>query len=409
MSPRVRRRDVIRGIGAAGVMGLAGCNGGGGETIQLGVLMGVTGGLEQLGPPIRAAAEAPAAQISDGDTDFDVETRFEDTQTDPDEGIRGGEALVDAGYPMFVGALASDVSLPVAESVAIPNEVIQVSPASTAVPYSDLEGDWTFRTTASDEFQGRVLARIASERLEAATAGVLVRDDPYGRGLGQQFVDVFEGEYGGTITGGGEVVTVDPDASSFVPQLETALADDPDTLFVVAFSEEGVQIFRDFYGEFDRGDMPVLVPDGLQDPELPGNVGESFDNVTGTGPGVEDELANGLETFRGLVDNPDGVFVREGYDAAAVLCLARVAAGESDSAAIRDGIRDVANEGGETVTAENLVEGVEMAAEGTAVNYQGLSGPVEIDDNGDVQTASYNYFEFTDDGLNILDTIVVEG
>lgn len=399
-------------MGAAGVFGLAGCLDGGdsgdGFEIQLGLLMGVTGGLEELGPPIRDAAQFAAGQINDGDTDFSVDTQFEDTQTDPDEGIRGAESLVDAGYPMFVGALASDVSLPVAESVSIPDQVVQLSPATTAVEYSELDGDWTFRTTASDAFQGQVLAEIASERLEAESAGVLVRDDPYGRGLGQQFADTFQSEYGGTITGDEDVVTVDPSASSFTPQLESALAGDPDTLFIVAFSEEGVGIFTDYFEEFDRPDMPILVPDGLQDPDLPGNVGFSFENVTGTGPGVEDELASGLETFREGVENPDGVFTREAYDGAAVLSLAAAAAGENDPAAIRDNVRSVANGEGETVTADNLVEGVEMAAGGEAVNFQGLSGPVEFDDNGDVGTASYNYFGFADGEIEVLDTIVVE-
>lgn len=400
------RRDVLKGMGAAGTVALAGCLGDDAD-INLGLLMGVTGGLEELGPPIRDAAEVVPEQINNGDTDLEVDTQFEDTETNPDEGVRGAEALVDAGYPMFVGALASDVSLPVADAVSTQDEVIQMSPASTAVDYTDIEGDWTFRTTASDAFQGGLLAEIANDRLEADSAGVLVRDDAYGRGLGQQFADTFRDEFDGTITGDQDLVTVDPDDDSFSSEIDQALTDDPDTLFIVAFTDEGVQIFRDLF-EGPDPDIPILVPDGLQDASLPGNVGHDFANVTGTGPGVEDELAQGLDFFRDQVDNPDGVFVREAYDAAAVLCLAQAAADSDDAAEIRDEIRNVANPNGETVTPDTLVDGINAVADGDDVTYEGLSGPVEFDDNGDVGTASYNYFEFGDGELNILDTFVIQ-
>ena len=86
-----RRRDFVKTIGAAGLIGLAGCgsdgdgtdtedggndneNGNGegtpaGRTIDLGILMGVTGGLEELGPPIRDTAQLVPRQINDADTD----------------------------------------------------------------------------------------------------------------------------------------------------------------------------------------------------------------------------------------------------------------------------------------------------------------------------------------------------
>lgn len=411
MVDKTRRRDVLKAMGAAGTVAVAGCLGGSDEeTIQLGLLMGVTGQLEQLGPPIRDGAQAAATQIDEGDNSWSVDTQFEDTETNSQTGIEGAQALVDAGYPMFVGALASDVSLPVARDVTLEEGVVQMSPASTAVEYSTLDSDidqtLTWRTTPSDAFQGPVAAQIARNRIEANSVSTLARDDPYGRGLSEAFVNAFE-ENGGTVE---EELLIDPSNSSFTSQLETALAPNPDMLYIVAFPEEGQNIFRDFYQEFNQPDLPILVPDGLQDGALPVDSGqdvETFSNVTGTGPGISDDIASGLETYQGRVDQ-DFVFVREAYDAAAILSLAYAAAGSDDPGDIQAEIRNVTNpDGGDEVTADNLAEGVERVSNGDAVTYSGVSRPIEFDENGDVATPVYEYFGWgtNDEGEPVVETI----
>lgn len=427
MTPDIDRRKLLTTVGAATALGIAGCLGDDDdddddddgvddtddmddgdddpapdlEAFDLGLLMGVTGGLEELGPPIRESSEAAVTQINDADVGFDVNTLFEDTATDPDDGVLGAEALRDAGVPMFVGALASDVSLPVAESVSIPNQVVQMSPASTAPAYTDLEGDWTFRTAASDAIQGVIVANLARDE-GADTAAWIGRDDPYGRGLGGVFAESFE-DLGGEITA---EIPIDPAEDRFVSQLEDALADDPDVLFVVAFTEEATPLFSDFFGNFDPAEYTVIVPDGLRSEALPGDVGEDFSDFLGTQPTSDPDLESGVDAFSEIVDNPDGAFVRQAYDAAAVLCLARAAAGEDNSEAIRDQIREVANPGGETVTAENLPEGMEMAAAGEEVEYLGVSGPIEFDENGDVVDAAIEVWSWTPEGE--IETISVE-
>ncbi|MFC6721093.1 ABC transporter substrate-binding protein [Halobacteriaceae archaeon SHR40] len=435
MVDQSRRRDLLKAIGAGGTIALAGCladdegddgNGGGdgdgggdgnetgddgggdggiGRTINLGLLMGVTGGLEELGPPIRDAAQLVPGQFDDADTELEIQTQFEDTETDPTVGVSGAEALDDAGYPMFVGALASAVSLEVAESVSIPRGIVQNSPASTAPGYSDLEADFTFRTAVPDSFQGEVLAQIAAERLEAGSAATLAQDDAYGQGLSSTFADSFENQYDGEITGS----EIFPEGqTSYTAQLENVLADDPDTLLIVAFPEDGERIFSDFYTNFDRPDMDILVSDGLQDSGLPDAVGFDMTNVTGTAPIGS---GPGVDTFNQLYqdaydEDPSGEpFVRQSYDAAATLVLANAAAGENDGEAVRDEVRNVTSSGGEEVLPENLVEGAEMAAEGEEIQYRGVSGEITYDENGDQSNVSYEYFGFTEDGLEEIETI----
>jgi ABC-type branched-subunit amino acid transport system substrate-binding protein len=453
MARRYDRRDVIRGIGAAGVVGLAGCtggdggddgdgdggdggdggggdggdgggnggdggdggyggdgggNGGGGgpRTIRMGLLMGVTGGLEQLGPPIRDAAQLVPKQVSNADTDYSIDTQFEDTGTSPSQGVSGAEALVSAGYPMICGALSSEVTIQTAKNVSIPNGITQCSPASTSPRITTLEdNDYVFRTPPTDALQGQVVARIAAERLGHSTASVLYLNNAYGNGLAQGFADAFENEYGGTITA---QVSFAKGQSSYTSKLQSALQGDPGTMLVVGYPDSGVQIFRDFYSDFNRNDMDVLVSDGLQDGNLPSDVGYDMTNVKGTAP---TGAGPGLEFFQQRYEEEYGEsaegqpFIKQAYDAAAVLVLANAAAGENDGAAVRDQMREVTVGGGTEVTPSNLVEGVEMAGSGENIQYKGVSGPVQFDENGDLASASYAYFEFTGDGLEVTETI----
>ncbi len=452
MTRKPRRRDVIRGVGLAGLAGLAGCSGDGGSgdggdggsgdgdsgatdtetstdmgdggseatetdtatesmgrTIRLGLLMGVTGALEELGPPIRDAASLVPQQVNEADTAFEVDAQFEDTATSPSQGVSAAEALLNAGYPMICGALSSEVTLQVAQSVAAPNQVPQVSPASTSPRLTSLEdGDYLFRTAAPDTIQGRVLARIAAERLEASSASVLALNNAYGNGLSQGFANAFESEHDGTVTA---QVSFSTGQSSYSSRLQSALDGSPDTMLIVGYPGDGVQIFRDFYSGFDMGDMPILVSDGLQDQGLPGNVGQDMTNVSGTAPIGE---GPGLDFFnQAYQDAYDASaegqpFVRQSYDAAAALVLANAAAGENDGTAVRDSLRAVTGEGGTEITPSNLVEGIEMAAAGEEINYQGVSGSVAFDENGDPGGVSYEYFRFTGDGVEVVETVTPE-
>lgn len=366
---------------------------GDGLEIEMGILMAETGGLEELGPPIRDGAELVARQVNQADGQVAVDTRFEDTGTDATQGIGGAEALVDAGYPMICGALASEVSLAVAESVAVPTQVPMNSPSSTAPAYTNLEGDFTFRTAVPDSFQGKVMADIGRNRMGADTAATLVQDDAYGRQLSTAFIESFAAA-GGTVT---DEVIFERGLSSYDSQLATALYGDPDLLVVVAFPPDGVQIFQDYYARFYRGDMSILVSDALRDENIPDHVDYEMTNVTGTYPLQE---GPGLDFFRELyqetygVDPTEEIFVQHAYDAAATLVLAQAAAGESDGTAIRDQIRPVTEPGGTEIRPANLVEGVELAATGEEIEYRGASGEIQYDDQGDQTAVAYEYFGF---------------
>jgi len=414
MRQRIPRRDMLKGIGVAGIAGFAGCtdggNGGGddgdGRELKLGILMGVTGQLANLGPSIRDAALLAAAQVNDADTGFSVDSQFEDTATDPNQGISGGEALVNSGYPMICGALSSTVSIQVANNVSVPNEVVQCSPASTSPAISDLDdNDFMWRTPPTDALQGQVIAQVGMERHDASTAATLFLNNDYGQLLAESFENAFE-DQDGSIT---DSVSFEPSQSSYTSRINTAMSGDPDVLVIVGYPESGVQIFRDYYADYSNDDATIIVPDGLKDDGLPGDVGNDMSNVEGTaplaaGPGVDFFT----QEYENTYDGSPGVFTGQSYDAAAVLLLANAAAGDNSGAAIRDEMQNVANPGGTEVTPEGLVDGIEMAAAGEEIQYSGASSVVDFNENGDIKAATYEIFGFTQDGTERINKIQFE-
>jgi ABC-type branched-subunit amino acid transport system substrate-binding protein len=121
-------------------------------------------------------------------------------------------------------------------------------------------------------------------------------------------------------------------------------------------------------------------------------------NVTGTAPaagGPSQEAFN--ELFQEEYDASPGVFTAQSYDSVAIQLLANAAAGENDGTAIRDQMRNVANPGGMEVTPDNLIAGIEAAANGEDVNYQGASSVTNFNEAGDPASAAYNIWEFNAD------------
>lgn len=417
MRQSINRRTVLSGIGAAGLAALAGCLEGDDDEedlglpdlpdepdeideLRIGVLAPVTGDLGDLGGPIADAGELPGEQLA-GEIDWDIDIRVEDTETLTDVGVDRAQALADAGYPSVTGAAASDVTLPVSQDIYVEEEIVGISPASTAPEITEVDGRYMLRTTPSDALQGVAAAEVAFQDEGAETAATFHLNDAYGEGLSTEFAAAFEDE-------GGEILTeeaFEPEQPSYDSELEVVLEEEPDLLYVVAFPDSGEQIFRDFYESFDL-DIPVMVPDGLQENDLPANVDNPMENVLGTAPSP---TGPGLETFIDLYNDEfgrdPGVFNAEAYDATILHMLAQVRAGSHEGPEVAAGVREVANPGGEVVGPDNLDEAFEMAANGDEIEYQGASSEIEFDENGDLATATFDIFEFSADGYTVTDSI----
>jgi ABC-type branched-subunit amino acid transport system substrate-binding protein len=449
MSRDIDRRDFVRALTVAGVAGVAGCTtstggGDGGDTdtatstptstptessggdgemtetttaasmsrdspIQYGVLLPLTGDLGSVGKPMRDAAVLPATQLNGMDMGVTIEENVQDTQTSPSAGISAANSLVNAGVPGVCGPASSGVNIQVTRQVFIPSEVVGCSPSSTSPAVTGLDDDdFVFRTAPSDALQGQVMAQVADGELGVGTAVTMYVNNDYGSALSESFASSFESA-GGAVQ---KQIAFEKQQPSYTSKLQEALSDDPDLLVVIGYPASGVQLFKDYYADFEGGEQ-VLVTDGLQDPQMQSQIGNPMENVTGTAPNPSGPSADAFASlYEDEYGRAPGIFNAHSYDASAVLILANARAGENSGPAVREQMRAVANPaGGMEVTADNLAEGVEAAMAGEDVHYAGASSPVDFDDNGDMKTVTYSVWEFapdTDTGVEVIDTVQFE-
>lgn len=173
--------------------------------------------------------------------------------------------------------------------------------------------------------------------------------------------------------------------------------DGPDGLVVIGYPESGIQLFRDYYSQSD-GQEEILVPDGLRDGSMPGQVGNDMENVTGTAPAAGGPNQEAFASmFESEYSSAPSVFTAQSYDSVALLLLANAAAGENSGSALRDQMRRIANPGGTEIGPENFIEGMEAAANGEDINYQGASSATNFNEDGDPASAAYSIWEFAPD------------
>lgn len=364
---------------------------GSGVALKIGVLVPLTGARSTFGPDYENAARLAAKCLNNagGVNGGPVEIVTGDTGTVPEQGASEADILVTVeGVIAIIGAAASDVSLDVAESVTIPNGILQISPASTSSALSDIDDDdFLFRMSISDAAQGVVLANLLFEDLGYRSVCDLYVDDAYGQGLSDQYVESFT-SLGGTVTA--SVPHDDTQAVSYGLQLEECVEDEPEVL--VAISHPVGQAAVYLAEALERGliDQFVFVDETKADVIFEEIGWDTFDGMRGTALGtLTTDSGRAYDRayeaeYGDLYQTP---FVREAYDAIVLTALAAAAAAtNTDSVAIRDALRDVANAPGTIYGsgADDVGGALTAAAAGEDIDYQGASGSVDFDDKGDI-------------------------
>ncbi len=359
--------------------------------LKIGQLNTFTGDLSYFGVEHRKASALAVDHINlaGGVLGSAVTIVARDTQTNPLVGVDAARALVDIDkVAAIVGALSSGVSIAVTESVTAPNNILQISAASTSPAITGLaDNDFLFRTTVSDAAQGVVLARLALE-LGYNTASALYINNAYGEGLAEQFKTTFEKE-GGTVQ---ELVPHEGVQPTYASELTKATAGSPDVLVVVSYPISAETYLRE---AMEGGYISTfLFVDGTKSAAMNETVGwDKLEGTYGTAPGVE-VTAEG-QAFREdyvsafAVELPPEPYIDTTYDAVVLIALAAEKAGTTtDSAAIRDALRDIANPPGEIVGpgVDSIKRALYLIQEGKDINYEGAGGSQDFDANGDVFT-----------------------
>lgn len=362
------------------------------ETIKIGVMLPFTGPLSEFGGNFQNAADLAAKHLADAGVP--VELVYADTQTSAIPAVEAARKLVDVDQVFAViGAAASGVTIPIAQSVTIPKQIPQVSYASTSPLISLLPDDqgknFLYRTCPSDALQGVVLGRLAAEQ-GYKTASVIFVNNPYGQGLTDVFKASFEQQ------GGKVLVTVPHDeaaAPTYVAELRKAAEGNPDVLVAISYPGHATIYLREaFEGNFFS---KFLFVDGTKSEEIIAAVGAaSLEGMLGTAPGSEkgpslDAFITSYEAEFGEV--PPLPFMENVYDAVMVAALAGLRAqlaGDLTPLTLRNELSVVAGPPGEVVIpgAEGIKRAVDLLKNGQDINFEGAAGAIDFDASGDVVT-----------------------
>ena len=380
------------------------------DTIKIGSLMSLTGALAPFGPPIDYGAKLAAAQINGAGGIFGrmVEIVTRDSGTTPAVGRDAATKLIEIDkVPAIVGALSSGVTV-ASSSVSIASGVVQISPASTSPQLSDLQdSDYVFRTCPSDALQGIVQGKVAANQ-GYKTASVLFVNNAYGKGLAETFKAAYEAK-GGKVVG---MVPYEEGKPSYRGEVEAATKGKPDVLNLIGYPVDGNKMLVEAVEIGYEGEY--IFPDGMKGDAVSGGPAKDYINGSlGTAPGALEVaevvlFETDYKVFlkqQGLSDKEisDAVtvpFRSQAYDAAALICLAIAQTGQQffqmspkdQGKAIRDNLRKVGNAPGTHIKYNQFAKALDLLQKKSRVNYQGVSGPITLDKNGDVKEAAIEIF-----------------
>lgn len=388
---------------------------GDGSGLKLGALVPTTGDLSSIGQNMPVAVKLAVDTINacDGVNGSPVTLISEDSQTDPSAGITAMTKLAEVDRVAgVVGAFASSVS-GAAVDVAVRNNIMLVSPGSTSPVFTEraangeFNGYWA-RTAPPDTYQAQALAALANQKGFENVSTVVINND-YGVGFEQEFVNAFE-TGGGTVSTKGSPVRYDPKAPTLDTEAKAAFGSKPDAVAAVLYAETGSVLLKSAFEQGLSDGVTVLLTDGVYSEDFVRQVGKTGDGKSiisgalGTVPGADGQaLENFTSVWKEATNKEVTAFVPHSWDAAVLMMLAAEAADANTGEAIKDNIRNVANAPGTEVT--DPCEAMELLRNGEEINYQGASGNVDIDENGDV-IGSYDVWQVGDDGsLEVIDSV----
>ncbi|WP_207454199.1 ABC transporter substrate-binding protein [Herbiconiux sp. SYSU D00978] len=354
---------------------------------SVGTILPQTGSLEFLGPPEFAGVDLAIADIeAAGDAfPFSVENNDRDSgDTTTDTATLSAEELIGLNTDVIVGAASSGVSFTFIDAVTGAG-IVQISPANTSPDFSEYDDDgYYWRTAPSDVLQGRVLGNLITGD-GFANVGIIYLNDPYGIGLTENATEAIEAA-GGAVTA---AVTFNENETQFAGIVDEVLASGAEAIAVIAFDQTASIIPELVNTQGFPGNAVYFVD---------GNLSNSYEFEPGTLEGAKGTLPGNFASAefqsRLLEIDPsltDFSYSAESYDAVILSALAAVQADDDSPKAIRDNLESVSKDGTKCETFQACLD---LLANGEDIDYDGPSGPITFDENGDPTEAYIGIYQY---------------
>jgi len=314
-----------------------------------------------------AIEDANAKGIKIGGDTVKFELVSEDDQADPRTATTVAQRLADSGVKGVVGHVTSGASIPASriyEQAGIP----VITPSSTSPKLTQQGYKMTFRVIANDLQQGNALGKYAVDQLKAKKIAVIDDRSAYGQGLADAFANAVKAAGGQVV---GREFTTDK-ATDFMAILTKVKATTPDAVFYGGMDAQAGPMARQMKqlgmtAKFLTGDggctgeMIKMAGDALSATSFCTQAGIPLDKMPG-GTAFRTQ-------FKQRYGNDIHVYAPYAYDAMMSVI--------------------------EAMKTANSVEPAKYQPSLKALNYQGVTGPVAFDQNGDIKGGAITVYNFS--------------
>ena len=304
---------------------------------------------------------------------------------------------------VVIGAAASGVTRSIINKIT-GAKVVQISMSNTAPDLSTWkDGGYYFRTAPSDLLQGRILGNQILQDGRKNVA-IVYADNSYGNGL--------KGVTSGILTKGGATVTsyaFTENETNFASIVDKVVAAKPDAVALISY-DEAKKAIPAFQAKGSDGSKFYLVDGNLSDYSkesfasyLNGSKGTLPGKATAESFKAKMNASYKKYTGKSLTDYSYGA---ETYDAVILAAIAAQAAGKATGEAIKGQLTAVSLAGSGKTTVTSFAAALKAIKAGKKVNYDGFSGPVEFDSNGDPTGAFIGIYKYDATGkYNLVRTV----
>jgi branched-chain amino acid transport system substrate-binding protein len=313
----------------------------------------------------------------------EVEFNHQDDGCSAEGGTAAARALLSAeNIAAVIGTSCSSAGIPAAEILSAEG-IMLVSPSNTAPSLTNPEQHQPFyaRTAHNDSIQGAAMAQFVCEVLGLETAATIDDGSPYADQLAAVFAQAFPTQCGGTITAEEAITVGDTDFSGVLGNIA---ADSPQFLYFPIFVAEGALIAQQAKQTAGLEDTQLAGADGILTPDWLAAAGPAAEGAVLSGPDLdfagdfyEDEFLPAYTEVSGE-DAPISVFHAHAFDAYNMLA---------------DAIEEVSfDEDGTTYIPRTALRDAFFATS----DYEGITGTLTCDENGDCADAKISVSEVQD-------------
>ena len=351
-----------------------------GDPIRIAYMLVVSGPNESLGVDSKRGIEIAIDDLNGMLLGREIELVGEDSQCSPEGGQAAAQKI--AADKTIVGVIGTNCSSAAKNAAPIISEagMVMISPSNTAPYLTDpaTHSPGYFRTAHNDKVQGRVAAEFAYNVLGARKAATIHDGSVYAEQLANVFAEVFK-ELGGEVVAQEAVNVGDTDMR---PVLTKIAAEQPDIIYYPIFIAEGALITRQAKEVAGLEDTVLMGADGMFSPDFVEAAGDAAKGMYLTSPDFT-AFAGGYQEFlrkheEKYGEKPLSAFHAHAYDATMILfeAIKKVAVQTPDGKLYipRQALRDaIAN----------------------TKNFQGLTGNLTCDPNGDCADPHIAVYQIT--------------